>query len=198
MLLTVSAGGVRSQLHLGHDSELAIGEAVALVNADGRDDNPDVLASVEALTAFLDERGISGSRAETEGDLRAVRRLRSRLRRVFEAATAGDRDSVVADLNALIADARVVPYLTEHDGNPLHLHYTPPDAPVHQRLGGEMAIALAIVVRDGGFDRLRVCASPDCGDILVDLSRNRSRLYCDAQCANRQHVAAYRRRRAGA
>jgi predicted RNA-binding Zn ribbon-like protein len=184
-------------LRLDHDSELAVEEAVALVNADGHDGGPDVLTSVEALTAFLDERGISGSRAQAEDELRAVRRLRSRLRGVFEAATSGDRDAVVAELNSLIADARAVPYLTEHDGNPLHLHFTPLDAPVHHRLGAEMAVALAIVVRDGGLDRLRTCASPDCGDVLVDLSRNRSRLYCDAQCANRQHVAAYRRRRAG-
>jgi predicted RNA-binding Zn ribbon-like protein len=197
MVLTVATRGVRSQLHLDHDSEQAIEEAVALVNADGHDGGPDVLASVDALTAFLDERGISGSRAETEGELRAVRRLRSRLRGVFAAATVGDRDAVVAELNALIADARAVPYLTEHDGNPLHLHYTPLDAPVHHRLGAEMAVAIAVVVRDGGLDRLRVCASPDCGHVLVDLSRNRSRLYCDALCANRQHAAAYRRRRAG-
>jgi predicted RNA-binding Zn ribbon-like protein len=183
-------------LRLDHDSELALEEAVALLNADGHDGGRDVLASVEALTAFLDERDISGSRTESEAELRAVRRLRGRLRAVFEAATAGDRDSVVADLNTLIADARAVPYLTEHDGNPLHLHDTPLDAPVHHRLGAEMAIALAIVVRDGGLDRLRVCDSPDCGSVLIDLSRNRSRRYCDAQCANRQHVAAYRRRRA--
>jgi predicted RNA-binding Zn ribbon-like protein len=185
-------------LRLDHDSELAIEEAVALLNADGHDGGPDVLASVETLTAFLDERGISGSRPETDGELRGVRRMRSRLRGVFDAAAAGDRDAAVAELNAVIADAGAVPYLTEHDGNPLHLHYTPMDAPVHHRLGAEMAVALAIVLRDGGLDRLRVCESPGCGDVLVDLSRNRSRRYCDVQCANRQHVAAYRRRRSGA
>ena len=91
-----------------------------------------------------------------------------------------------------------MPFLVEHDGNPLHLHYNPPDAPVHDRLGAEMAVTLAIVVRDGGLDRLRVCESADCGRVLVDLSRNRSRRYCDTQCGNRQHVAAYRERRARA
>jgi hypothetical protein len=40
---------------------------------------------------------------------------------------------------------------------------------------------------------------PDCDQVLVDLSRNRSERYCDARtCGNRVHVAAYRaRRRAG-
>jgi predicted RNA-binding Zn ribbon-like protein len=181
-------------LRLDHDSELALDEAVALVNSDDRRTGDDILATLDALTRFLDQRNISGSRAGSEAELRAVRRLRSRLRAVFEAAAVGDRDTAVADLNALIADAGAVPYLIEHDGNPLHLHYTPAGAPVHHRLGADMAIALAIVVRDGGLDRLRVCESPDCRRVLVDLSRNRSRRYCDAQCGNRQHVAAYRER----
>lgn len=34
--------------------------------------------------------------------------------------------------------------------------------------------------------------------MFVDLSKNRSRRYCDTgNCGNRQHVAAYRERRAG-
>jgi predicted RNA-binding Zn ribbon-like protein len=57
-----------------------------------------------------------------------------------------------------------------------------------------MAVALARVVCDSGLDRLRVCGSPGCTSVLVDLSRNRSRRYCDTRCANRQHVAAYRAR----
>ena len=44
--------------------------------------------------------------------------------------------------------------------------------------------------------RLKVCAAPDCDAVVMDLSRNRSRIFCDTgNCANRQHVAAYRERR---
>ena len=89
---------------------------------------------------------------------------------------------------------RAVPRLVEHDGNPIHFHFTPAGAPLHHRLGAEMGVALAIVVQDGGLERLRVCDSPDCDNVLVDLSRNRSRRYCSTLCANRQHVAAYRAR----
>jgi predicted RNA-binding Zn ribbon-like protein len=191
---------VRSQLRLGQDSELYIVKAVALVNSDDRRTGTDTLTTVGALAVFLDagngRTGKSGPRGETDAELRAVRRLRARLRAVFDAAAARDRDSVVAGLNRIIADARAVPCLVEHDGKPLHLHYTPPDAPVHCRLGAEMAISLAMVVLDGGVDRLRVCQSPDCGRVLVDLTSNRSRRYCDTQCGNRQHVAAYRARQA--
>jgi predicted RNA-binding Zn ribbon-like protein len=105
---------------------------------------------------------------------------------------------VVALLNGLITDAGAVPRLVEHDGQPLHLHFTAAEAPLDQRLGAEMAIALAIVLRDGGLERLRVCETPGCGRVLVDLSKNRSRRYCDTQCGNRQHVAAYRQRQTAA
>jgi predicted RNA-binding Zn ribbon-like protein len=125
-----------------------------------------------------------------------VRRLRTRLRGIFDLAHDGDADAVVLAINELIADTGPVPRLVEHDGQPLHLHFTSADAPLDRRLGAEIAIALAIVARDGGPERLRVCEAPACGRVLVDLSKNRSRRYCDAQCANRQHVAAYRRRRA--
>jgi predicted RNA-binding Zn ribbon-like protein len=44
--------------------------------------------------------------------------------------------------------------------------------------------------------RLKICAAPDCDAVVMDLSRNRSRIFCDTgNCANRQHVAAYRERR---
>jgi predicted RNA-binding Zn ribbon-like protein len=51
-------------------------------------------------------------------------------------------------------------------------------------------------VRDGELNRLRVCDMPDCGNVLVDLSKNRSRRFCDAGCGNRAAVHAYRARKA--
>jgi len=47
------------------------------------------------------------------------------------------------------------------------------------------------------MDRMLVCAADDCDAAVLDLSRNRSKRYCDTgNCANRAHVAAYRARRA--
>ena len=48
------------------------------------------------------------------------------------------------------------------------------------------------------LDRLRRCAGDGCDQVLVDLSRNRSRRFCDAGCGNRANVAAYRARRRAA
>ena len=56
-------------------------------------------------------------------------------------------------------------------------------------------MALAFVIAAGERHRLAICAAPDCARVLVDLSRNRSKRYCDSRtCGNRLHVAAYRAR----
>ncbi len=183
---------------LDHDSEQALDELVDLLNGGVRGAGDDPLATTDALARYLDDHRITGARAGTGAELRAVRALRDRLRELFARAADGDLDTVVGGLNELVATSGAVPRLVAHDDLPLHLHYTPADAPLHHRLGAEMGIALAIVVRDGGLERLRLCESPDCQRVLVDLSRNRSRRYCDAQCGNRHHVAAYRRRQADA
>ena len=36
---------------------------------------------------------------------------------------------------------------------------------------------------------------PDCDDVVVDLSKNRSKRFCDGGCGNRAAVAAYRARK---
>jgi predicted RNA-binding Zn ribbon-like protein len=60
-------------------------------------------------------------------------------------------------------------------------------------------MALAQVVAVDEIDRLRVCEAPDCQAVLLDLSRNRSKRYCDARtCGNRLNVAAYRERKRSA
>jgi predicted RNA-binding Zn ribbon-like protein len=58
-------------------------------------------------------------------------------------------------------------------------------------------MALADVIRGHELDRLRSCAAEDCDGVVLDLSRNRSKRFCDmGNCANRTHVKAYRARKA--
>jgi predicted RNA-binding Zn ribbon-like protein len=61
----------------------------------------------------------------------------------------------------------------------------------------EAAMAFTDLIRSGQLDRLRPCAAPDCDNVHVDLSKNRSRRFCGTTCANRVNVAAYRSRQAG-
>ncbi|MDQ2755532.1 MAG: CGNR zinc finger domain-containing protein [Actinomycetota bacterium] len=179
-----------------HDTEVSLQQAAELVNTMPRsgpgDDDGDTLVTVDDLDTFVSERRWTGSRTRDAAELRAVRRLRPRLRELW---FLGEQDAV-AQVNALLAQAGALPQLVRHDEWSWHLHATPPEAPLATRMAVELAMALVDVIRAGGLDRLKVCDADDCDDVLVDLSKNRSRRYCDGGCANRAHVAAYRQRQA--
>ncbi|BCJ50708.1 hypothetical protein Asp14428_21830 [Actinoplanes sp. NBRC 14428] len=175
-----------------HDTEVALVAAAALVNTAGRDGER--LPDVAALEAFVRAYEWSGRREGSEAELRAVQRLRPRLRRVWEA----DEDEVVTVVNTLLRESHALPQLVRHDHWPYHLHATPADAPLATRMAVEAAMAFVDVVRDGQLDRLRICEAPDCDDVVVDLSKNRSKRFCDTSCGNRTAVSAYRARKAAA
>jgi predicted RNA-binding Zn ribbon-like protein len=85
------------------------------------------------------------------------------------------------------------------DGRGPHIHVSRSTAPMADRIAAHLAMGLAELVVSGESQRVRACASPTCRDVFVDLSRNRSRRYCDSRtCGNRLHVAAYRARRSQA
>ena len=113
----------------------------------------------------------------------------------FEYRRVSTADEAVALVNTLLADANALPQLVKHDGWDYHIHATSPDAPLADRMAVDAAMAIADVIRVGEFGRLRVCAADDCEDVLVDLSKNRSRRFCSLTCANRVNVAAFRSRR---
>ena len=177
-------------MHVAHDVARALALAVALVNT--RANGDEALPDLAALRAFLDEHEISGTRSVTGDDLEEVHALRPRLRAVW---TARDMRTAAAVVNGLVAETGALPQLTDHDGHDWHLHWTPTSARVAHRLGADAGMALAEVLRDEGSGRLRACEAPGCDAVFVDLSRNRSRRYCDTgNCGNRVHVAAYRAR----
>jgi predicted RNA-binding Zn ribbon-like protein len=156
------------------------------------DSAPDTLTTPDELASLYAEHGWTGRFDRDAAELRAVRDLRPRLRGLWELDEAG----VVGLVNDLLAEARATPQLVDHDGLGWHIHATPPDAPLPQRMAVEAAIAVIDVVRAGELARLRVCEAADCDDVVVDLSRNRSRRFCEGGCAARAHTAAYRARQA--
>jgi predicted RNA-binding Zn ribbon-like protein len=171
-----------------HDTEVALAGAAALVNTD---QEPDGLPDVAALDAFCTTWGWTGSRRRDRRELDAVRALRPRLRRVWSL----DEDGVAGEVNGLLREGGALPQLVTHGDWGYHLHATPPDAPLAHRMAVDAAMALVDVVRLGALDRLRTCDADDCDDVLVDLSKNRSRRYCGTACSNRVNVAAFRARR---
>jgi predicted RNA-binding Zn ribbon-like protein len=109
-------------------------------------------------------------------------------------ALATTRDDVLARLNELLSRARPQPYATDHDGE-LHLHYAAPGTPAVEQLTTTVAMGLASVVAQHGWERLGICSAEGCEHVYVDTSRNASRRYCSNTCASRSTVAAYRARR---
>ena len=173
-----------------HDTELALRAAAALVNTDQPE--ADELPDVASLDAFVQEWGWTGTRRRDAAELKAVRALRPQLRRLWEL----DEDGVAEHVNSLLREAGALPQLVTHDDWGYHLHATPADAPLADRMAVEAAMALVDVVRQEELDRLRVCNADRCDDVLVDLSKNRSRRYCSTSCTNRMNVAAFRARQA--
>lgn len=173
-----------------HDTEVALTAAAALVNTDG---DTEELIDATALDAFVTRTGWTGSRTHDAAELEAVRALRPRLRALWNA----DEDTAVETVNAMLRETRALPQLARHDDWDYHLHAMPTDAALHERMLVEAAMAVVDVIRMKELDRLRVCAGEDCQDVLVDLSRNRSRRFCEQGCGNRANVAAYRARKAG-
>jgi predicted RNA-binding Zn ribbon-like protein len=173
-----------------HDTEVALQTAAALVNTLGADG--DALADLPALDVFVDAWGFTGSRRRDAVELEQVRALRPRLRRLWEA----DEDGVAELVNEMLREGRALPQLVTHGEWGYHLHAVAPDAPLADRMAVEAAMAFVDVVRQQELDRLRVCAADTCHDVLVDLSKNRSRRYCSTACLNRTNVAAFRARRA--
>ncbi|MGK5442102.1 CGNR zinc finger domain-containing protein [Micromonospora sp. URMC 105] len=173
-----------------HDTECGLIATAALVNTD--DPDGEGLPDVAALDGFFLAHGWTGRHEHTEAELHAVRDLRPRLRRIWHA----DVDEIVAIVNELLRESHALPQLIRHDDQPYHLHAVPRDAPLATRMAVEAAMALADLVRAGELSRLRICDHPDCENVLVDLSKNRSRRFCEAGCGNRAAVSAYRARKA--
>lgn len=151
----------------------------------------DVLCTPSELSAFLLAHGESAPIDVDAADVAAIRELRSRLRTVFETA---DEVEAAAVVNDLLGAHATRPYLSDHDGTAWHLHVARPQAGWPEWLAARTALALALVIADDGFPRLRRCEAPGCAVVLLDTSRNHTRRFCSTTCATRTRVAAHRRR----
>lgn len=126
----------------------------------------------------------------TEEEVAEVRLIRRQLREVFEAE---QERYAAAILNRLLAVHATRPYLSDHDGNPWHLHVTTMDASWAQWLAAVSATGLAVLVAGYGFGVLRCCAAASCGAAFVTTAR-RARRFCSPACATRTRVRAHRAR----
>lgn len=195
MSATVGGQPDRSQSAFGDDLIEALAACTELINT-GRSADGEGISGVADVQAFGDRYAFRG-RPATVRDVARLRAYRARLDAVAVACEAADWSAAIAMLNALLAETGAVPQIVAHDGRGPHVHVSRPENPMADRMAAHLAMGLAQLVVAGEGQRVRSCASPTCSDVFVDLSRNRSRRYCDSRtCGNRLHVAAYRARRA--
>ena len=187
--MTLPTGVKGVKVIFAHDTEVALASAAALVNT-GR--GKELLPDVAALDQFVTDWTWTGKRTHDQAELDAVRQLRPRLEQLW----AMDKDAAAELVNVLLREASALPQLVKHDHWDYHLHATPPDAPLADRMAVEAAMAFTDVIRAGQLCRLRRCAAAHCDNVHIDLSKNRSRRFCSISCANRTNVAAYRTRQA--
>ncbi|WP_409484431.1 CGNR zinc finger domain-containing protein [Arsenicicoccus dermatophilus] len=172
-----------------HDTREGLLSTAALVNTGVA---PATLSTTEDLDAFVERFGYTGRRTHDQAELKKVVALRTELHRLWEL----DEEGTVELVNSLLSRYQAQPRLVRHEGWwDWHLHATSQDAPLADRMAVEAAMSMVDVIRSGELDRLRICEAEDCDGVIVDLSKNRSRRYCERGCGNRMAVQAYRERR---
>lgn len=174
-----------------HDTEDALRSAIWLVNSA---EEPDALVNLVDEATFVEQFAFTGRIDRDADELASLRELRPRLRTMLLA----QRDEMVQHVNDALADTHLTPQLVRHTDMDWHLHAVADDRPFAERLLIETAMALIDVIRADEDSRISICADEACEAVALDLSRNRSKRYCSTTCANRNAVAAYRARRAGA
>ena len=197
MMSTLRERSDRSQSAFGTDLLEALEACAELINT-GRSADGDGLRDVADVQAFGDRYGFHGNPAGPR-DAPRLRGHRARLDAIAVALRGGRRrgrhrhaERAARPDRGGPADRRARWPWTAHPRVPASRTDGGPDrrAPRH---GPRRARGLR---REPAGAR---CASPTCRDVFVDLSRNRSRRYCDSRtCGNRLHVAAYRARRSQA
>jgi predicted RNA-binding Zn ribbon-like protein len=175
----------------GSYTDASVRLMVELANSyDPRQHPPERLPDIAAVTRFLRRHRMLGPNTVGQRDVTELHQLRARIRRVFEA---GDEAAAIAELNGLLASAGVTPWIARTPAG-REIFFAPQDAPLARRVTCDAGLGLAMMMTDHA-DRLKVCAAPDCGNVFVDESRNRSRRWCSDRCSGRVNVAASRSRK---
>jgi predicted RNA-binding Zn ribbon-like protein len=166
--------------------------AVALVNTAPGERQRDQLATAGQLRDLLLAEDEPGPVEVSERDLADARQARDALGAVFAAREhPGQLAALLNDLLARTARPRLV----EHEGVPLHLHVDAPESSWGGWLAASGAMALALLVAEHGTGVLGRCEADGCAHVLLRTGPGPARRFCDAACASRTRVAAYRARR---
>ena len=140
------------------------------------------------ITAFAKRHGASDA-GFTDA---ALERVADRLYPVFAADGAAERARLATDL---LTSCGVQPALGVA-GDRIRAEWRIPRR--RDAILAAAAVALHEQLVEHEPERLGTCASTSCGDAFADASPGAHRRFCSVTCQNRERVAAFRRRQAGA
>jgi len=171
-----------------------------LINSDWRDyrgsgAREDRIFNDSWLSAFLDRAGWSG-RLPGAVNRTHLRDLRSLLRRIVDTLIAENRiqTSDLKALNAYMAGSPEISNL-EQAGSKWRLSRVAVKSGF-ERVLAAISFSFASMIANGDPARIKICANPDCGWVIYDESRNRTRRWCDLkECGNLIRVRRFRARR---
>jgi predicted RNA-binding Zn ribbon-like protein len=172
-----------------------------LINSDWRDhlgkgEREDRIGNDAWLAAFLERTGWRGTRLPDLKERDALRRMREFLVVVVDRVRQGRKMSLkdLARLNRYLAAAPVVRRLDTENGSATVL--LAPAVTGIDAVLGEVAASFADMMATGDPTRIKICANSDCGWVIYDESRNRTRRWCDkTECGNLIKVRRHRQRK---
>lgn len=150
---------------------------------------PDALGTPETAAAVLRPFGRPDAEPPSPkrvAEIRALREVLVRLATARDAAEAADGWAELTERAASVA---------------LRQHYSSPGTVRLRQVAGDpvvggITLAVAELVGDGTWARVRVCANERCGHAFYDTTRSRTqRWHSYESCGNRNNVAAYRARK---
>jgi predicted RNA-binding Zn ribbon-like protein len=172
-----------------------------LINSDWRDyrgsgRREDRLLDAAWLAPFLARTGWPRGRLPGRAERERLRRLRTLLRRVVDAIRARQAVGVddIAAVNRILSGGAWALHLALRRGS--WQLATEPSSRGIARVEVDVAWSFASMLAEGDPARIKVCANPDCGWVMYDESRNRTRQWCEAsECGNLINVRRFRQRR---
>ena len=167
--------------------------AIDLINTwDELHEEPDKIEGLVDVRTWLEWHGLKTAAATLrEQDVDAVRALRARLDRVFDAK---GEEQAAGLLNELTREYATPPSL-ERSGGGWRIRTWPEEQKGLTAVAAYAATGLLDAFQELGWARFGRCAAGPCRCAYVDRSRNRTRRYCCTLCADRVAQAQYRARR---
>lgn len=166
--------------------------AIGLLNTwDELEPDPECLRDVGFVQRLLTRHGLlDAARATREDDIEALRRVRERLARAWDAP---NEETAVAELNTILAGATAQPWLERAESGP-RFRYDRPGTPVRAFADALAARGLLDEIAAGRWSRFGRCEAGPCRCVFIDRTRSGVRRYCCRLCADRAAHRAHRSR----